>query len=210
MIDELTLVKVLKNAILGVSNSDLFTKEADLQDQGIIHSKRSSQFVEQLRQAFIPCFSDESIHVLAKTKKAEFANRSEFLFDVIVVKTTPTQSPFSGRSVNVITECLLQVESEFALDFNQAMIDFSKLLCGLAPIKMMVMPFFKNDQTINDWLQENIFTRQRRQTDNAIYYLAYIKHPKHWKQNEASYFELYKCEGEEIVEVKQTRAMVKE
>jgi hypothetical protein len=120
------------------------------------------------------------------------------LFDLTVVKTQITNSPFSGREVKVITDCLLQIESEFALDFNQAMIDFSKLLCGLAPVKIMIMPFFKNDQTINNWLQRNIFTKERRETDKAKYYLVYIKHPKHWRPNEVCYFELYKCVKQEI------------
>jgi hypothetical protein len=205
MINDLTLTEVLCNALSAISKSNLFPEEAGLDSKGVVHSKLSSEFIKQLHELLEPYFSGENQHVLSRTKKAKFTNRSEFLFDVIAVKTKMSTSPFSSREVEVISDSLLQIESEFALDFNQAMIDFSKLLCGLAPIKVMIMPFFKNDQTINKWLQENIFTEERRKTDKAKYYLAYIKHPKHWISNEVCYFELYECIAEEIVKVAPTK-----
>jgi len=72
------------------------------------------------------------------------------------------------------------------------MIDFSKLLCGLAPAKMMVMPLYKNDKTINEWLRQNVFNTEMRRSDKAVYYLAYVQHPKHWMQDKVPSFELYK------------------
>jgi len=198
MITDALILKVFQEALSRISTSDIFFPENEIADNmGAVHNKRSSKFIEIFHDALSQNLPS-NFHVLSKAKKAEHFNRNEFLFDVVVVRMKTVKSCFTNSEVKIITDTLLQVESEFALDLNQTMIDFSKLLCGLAPFKIMIMPFFQHDKTVNSWLEQNIFTDEMRRVDSSKYYMAYLPHPKNWIKDQLPHCELYKCENREV------------
>ncbi|MFC1999805.1 hypothetical protein ACFLXE_03490 [Chloroflexota bacterium] len=92
----------------------------------------------------------------------------------------------SQKLGDFVREAIWQVESEFARDSRQALIDFSKLVVGSASNKLFVGPQLK------DWRYylEVLMPAARECSGNV--YVTLVPHPQSWLDKTAEDIQLWK------------------
>ena len=103
---------------------------------------RSKHFVGALGDALAAHHEKfPDVRVFCRGRPQEmFPRREEFLFDVLVARMDTVTSPVHKASLPYICESLFQVESEFAFDTRETVLDASKLVCGAARQSLVVAP----------------------------------------------------------------------
>jgi len=143
-----------------------------------INQNRSRSWVQFLAEKLrLHYQSEEDIRVFSKydkTNRKDFG-LNELLYDVVVCRVGEVPSVKQGKNLLYIRDTLWQIESEFARDSRQALIDFNKLVLGSAHNKLFIGPqVSKIEQFINV-----LKPAARVCTGNV--YVALIPHPAKWK-----------------------------
>src|SRR5688572_1303389 len=98
-----------------------------------LHRRRSIKWVEALAHLFRDHFAaDLTVRVFSKytdTNRDDFG-LNELLYDICVCRFAKTLSCTGRKELCYITDCLWQIESEFARDSAAAVKDFNKLVLG--------------------------------------------------------------------------------
>lgn len=138
---------------------------------------RSQLFVAALGDALAAHYAPfPDVSVLARGRRqGPFAPREEFLFDLLVARMGMVTSPVHQASLPFIREPRLQVESEFAFDTRETLLDASKLVCGAAPQSLLVVP---SSPTPENYLRPLAVIAGRV---GGEMFVAFVPHPRAWK-----------------------------
>ncbi|MCZ7645946.1 MAG: hypothetical protein M5U26_11790 [Planctomycetota bacterium] len=98
-----------------------------------------------------------------------------------------------GKKLSFVKRALWQVESELAEDLREALIDFSKLVAGSAPQRLLVGPRV-SDSKLGEWL--DCLSAPARECSAATY-AAFIPHPREWSPGSGLEVDLYRFGGDE-------------
>jgi hypothetical protein len=146
-----------------------------------IHRNRSQAWIRQLGEAFLHALdSDSSVRVFTRgdtTHRADFG-LNELLYDVLVCRVNSVPSAKWGKPLYYIEEALWQVESEFARDSKQALIDFNKLVLGSGRNKLFIGPQVSDKPSFI----EVLLPAARACIGNV--YVALVPHPRDWGTGE--------------------------
>jgi len=143
-----------------------------------INQNRSRSWVKFLADQLLTHYqSEQDIRVFSKydeTNRKDFG-LNELLYDIVVCKVGEVLSAKHGKKLLYIKETLWQVESEFARNSRQALIDFNKLVLGSAYNKLFIGPQVSEVEPFVSVLKP----AARACTGNV--YVALIPHPAKWK-----------------------------
>jgi hypothetical protein len=124
--------------------------------------------------------ADPSVRVFSKHYDG---NRQEFgldelLYDVLVCRVDGVASSAHGKRLLYVRDALWQVESEFARDSGQALMDFNKLVLGSAENKLSVGPHVYDEGAFL-----GVLARAACRCSGAVY-AALVPHPDRWDAGE--------------------------
>jgi hypothetical protein len=145
-----------------------------------INMNRSQYWVKALAEQFQKRYEgDSEIRVFSKTDPS---NRKDFglnelLHDVVVCRVGEVASSTHKKKLYYIKDTIWQVESEFAHDNRQALIDFNKLVLGSAQNKLFIGSQGRKGK--EDSLLNVLKPAARVCTGHV--YIALIPHPAKWK-----------------------------
>ncbi len=114
------------------------------------HRERSRLWVEALASEFRRFYCDDaSVRVFSKhcpDYRRDF-HLNELPYDVCVCRVAVVPSAVHKKDLLYIKESLWQVESEFARDSRQALIDFNKLVLGSSRNKLFIGPQVNDNES---------------------------------------------------------------
>ncbi|HEY69789.1 MAG TPA: hypothetical protein G4O08_04300 [Anaerolineae bacterium] len=139
--------------------------------------RRSARWVVSLGKRFEQEFPDRKKHRVFwkgnQRNRREFT-LTEFMYDISVCEIGFVRSAAQGKQLGFIRKAIWQIESEFAKDSREALIDFSKLVAGSGQNKLFIAP------VVHD---EAAFLRVLREPAvhcSGNVYLAMVPKPKEW------------------------------
>jgi len=142
-----------------------------------LHMRRSARWVVSLGKRFEQEFPDRKKHRVFwkgnQRNRREFT-LTEFMYDISVCEIGFVRSAAQGKQLGFIRKAIWQIESEFAKDSREALIDFSKLVAGSGQNKLFIAP------VVHD---EAAFLRVLREPAvhcSGNVYLAMVPKPKEW------------------------------
>ncbi len=144
-----------------------------------INMHRSQNWVKALTEQFKKKYDgDSEIRVFSKS---DDSNRKDFglnelLHDVLVCKVGEMQSSVHKKKLCFIKEVLWQVESEFANNTRNSLVDFNKLVLGSAENKLFIASQVKKGT-------ENVFLEVLKPAAGYCtgdVYVGMIPHPRDW------------------------------
>ena len=117
--------------------------------------------------------------------KYDDSNRKDFklnelLYDIVICEIGEVLSTTHRKTLYFIKEALWQVESEFAQDSRQTLVDFNKLVLGSAQNKLFIGPKVRDTERFITLLKP----AARACSGNV--YIALIPHPAKWKIKDGS------------------------
>ncbi|MBA2680477.1 MAG: hypothetical protein H0U76_19040 [Ktedonobacteraceae bacterium] len=141
---------------------------------GELHRARAQAWIKNLAKNFQKEYADARVF-----SKYDHLNRpdfglNEYLHDILVCRLAPAASASHGKKLFYIKDVLWQVESEFARDSRQALIDFNKLVLGSAQDKLFVGPQVNNPETFLGVLLNAACAC------TGTVYVALVSHPDEW------------------------------
>lgn len=149
---------------------------------GYLHRERSRLWVEALAEEFRCAYADDpSVRVFSKHHEG---NRRDFLLnellhDVSVCRVATVPAAAHKKELLYVTEALWQIESEFARDSRQAIVDFSKLVIGSADGKLFIGPQVTDNESFIE-----VFAPAAATTPGDVF-LALLPHPASWDSSDA-------------------------
>lgn len=168
--------KQIKKIIL---SSFLTARNIPVDDKNIGHRNhiRSSNWVKSLAHQFREEY--QNMVVFSKDYYNEDFKINEFLYDILVCKASYVESARQHKQLKYLTEAIWMVESEFAKDTRQAILDFSKLIIGSAQNKLFVGPQIYDNESY-------LATIGKIAKDcQGNLYIALIPHPDEWERSES-------------------------
>lgn len=142
-----------------------------------IHQNRSRIWVETLAEKFREHFKDDSdILVFSKyhaLHRKDFG-LNELLHDIVVCRVDKVKSATHKKDLYYVREVIWQIESEFARDSRQALIDFNKLVLGSAQEKLFIGPIVKDTKSYLETLRPAALSCQ------GNVHIALVPHPRDW------------------------------
>ena len=149
-----------------------------------INAHRSLSWVKALAEQLKKKYEgDDEIRVFTKS---DYSNREDFglnelLYDVLVCRIGVVQSSVHKNELLFIKEVLWQIESEFAHNTRNSLIDFNKLILGSGKNKLFVASQVKKGT-------ENLFLKVLKSA--ALYcsgdvYVGMIPHPSNWLKTDS-------------------------
>jgi hypothetical protein len=160
-----------------------------------LHNRRSKAWVESLAGGFRSVYKDDpAVKVFSKGYEQ---NRNDFginelLFDVTVCRVATVPSAVHKKELLYIKEPLWQVESEFARDSRQSLIDFNKLVLGSAQNKLFIGPKTRNRHAVL-----GVLVKPADVCKGKVF-AAFLPHPSTWDKDDSEP-EVYWFEGGEWV-----------
>jgi len=142
-----------------------------------LHRARSRVWVDTLAKQFQRCFErDSAVRVFWRDnpEHRKHFRVNELLHDILICQVGTVQSAMHKKDLLYIKDVLWQVESEFARDSRQALIDFNKLVLGSGRSKLFVGPQVNDNQSFIDVL------RPAANVCTGNVYVALVPHPKDW------------------------------
>lgn len=149
----------------------------------IKHQRRSQNWVEVLADGFKEHFRDDpEIAVFSKHDPSHIGDfgLNELLYDILVCRVGEVESAKQKKRLYYIREAIWQIESEFAEDSRQALIDFNKLVIGRAKNKLFV-----GTQVSDNTSYLNVLASPARICQNIgdRVYAVLLPHPRDWNHS---------------------------
>ena len=144
-----------------------------------INMNRSQYWVEALAEQFRKRYEgDSEIRIFTKS---DYSNRRDFglnelLHDILVCKVGEVESSVYKTKLFFIKEVLWQVESEFAHNTRNSLVDFNKLVLGSAKNKLFIASQVKKGT-------EDAFLKVLHPAAgycSSDVYVGMIPHPSKW------------------------------
>lgn len=142
------------------------------------HKDRSRVFIKFVHNKLTELYNSKDIVVFSKEKPNNDFNRSEFMYDIHICAFNKVTSPVHGSELPYIKESLVEIESEFAENTRESIIDFSKLVVGKAQLKIMILPNSMNGDEKEHYLEplKNVAIHIPEKL-----YCIFIPHPRSWE-----------------------------
>lgn len=166
------VMKMIRSALSSAMKLEE-TTESPMQ----LHRERSRNWVEFLAGEFRNYYHDDlSTRVFSKHYDG---NREEFLlnellFDICVCRVGEVASNKHKKKLYYIKDVLWQIESEFAKNSRQALVDFNKLVLGAAKNKLFIGPHVHNTESFVKVLQAPA------SVCSGSVFLCLLPHPAQW------------------------------
>ena len=151
-------------------------KQTQAESSQDLHRKRSHFWVKSLAKQFRDHYEkDNSVRVFSKdySKNRKDFLLNELLYDVCVCRVDKVVSK-QKKELYYIKDVLWQVESEFAKNSRQALVDFNKLVLGTAKNKLFIGPQVHDTQSFIEVL------RSPAAACSGSVYLCLLPHPSDW------------------------------
>ncbi|OGO06059.1 MAG: hypothetical protein A2Y73_01175 [Chloroflexi bacterium RBG_13_56_8] len=149
----------------------------------ILHRARSREWVETLADGFRQYYqSDERVCVFSKhndSLRKKFG-LNELLYDIFVCRVGVVESARHKKELLYVREALWQIESEFARDSRQALVDFNKLVLGSARNKLFIGPQVSDPESFLGVLLPAACACA------GSVHISLIPHPRDWDKGEYS------------------------
>lgn len=173
-------MNVMKLVSASFQDARVRAKKIEVSSTRVLHNKRSMEWVESLANGFRDAFaSDKSVRVFSRhyhENRPDFGV-NELLYDVTVISVETVPSAFHKKNLFFVKEALWQVESEFARDSRQALIDFNKLVLGSAKNKLFIGPQVRDHDSFI-----KVLIPAASVCPGEVY-AAFIPHPDEWDNN---------------------------
>ena len=160
---------------------------ARTKDMSADNRKRSTAWVSALADQFQENYRLERHRVFwkANTKNQKNFGLNELLFDIVVCSVSTTESLQSqSNRLEFIVDSHWQIESEFARNTREILVDMSKLVLGSTENKLMVAshrhPRRERDITERDILAQCSDIASRC---GSNVYFCFVSHPEEWKRD---------------------------
>jgi hypothetical protein len=214
-IEENKLLKIIENApkqILSIAKEEGNSGQKsydELKSDQWKHRKLSQSWVKYLSFSLEEYHRGKNDKIYAfpgnpKLAKEHGIKRKEFLFDISVglYKSFKSKKFESSKKVLPIyyqSKPIWQIESELAENTREIAIDFSKLIAGNAPYKMMVGPVGKKKSKY--YLQD---MRPLAKKITGLFYFLFIPRPNKWlNENETKRWYLHNWDNNDWKKVKE-------
>ena len=164
----------IKNLILK-SYSEAKAVNIKAKSDGERNRQRSSKWVKTLADNFSNAYG-EAIKVFSKgcrKNRGDF-KINELLHDITVCSVAKVAAIKPNKKLSYITKVHWQIESEFAKNSREAVIDFNKLVLGSADNKLFIGPIVKD----HDKFMETLAAPARMCSGNV--YATFLPHPSEW------------------------------
>jgi len=173
------------------SYSSAIREPINAKSRGKLHSTRSQVWVAAVAKQFKSRISSD--HDIRVFSKGDSSNRDDFglnelLFDVTVCRVGTVESAKQRKTLYYVCDVLWQVESEFAKNSRQALIDFNKLVLGSAQNKLFIGPQVFDNTSFIDVLLPAAKVCQGR------VFTALVPHPDSW-EDENRKIDIWELEG---------------
>jgi hypothetical protein len=149
--------------------------------KGQLHRQRSRIWIEALARTFRDHFAgDSTVRVFSKhdpSNRADFG-LNELLYDVTVCRVGTVLSTRHKKKLYYVREALWLVESEFARDSREALVDFSKLVLGTGCNKLFIGSQVSDITGLLDVLKPAAKACEGR------VYVSFVPHPADWTKEE--------------------------
>lgn len=148
-----------------------------------INRNKSQSWVRVLAEQFRNHYQgDPDIRVFSKDN---YSNRRDFglnelLYDIVVCRVGEVASVKHRKTLYFIKEAIWQVESEFARNSRQALVDFNKLVLGSAHNKLFVGLQVSKVKPFLDVL------KPATRACHGNVFISLIPHPDNWGGTEGS------------------------
>ncbi len=145
-----------------------------------INQNRSRSWVNTLAEQLKTVYKAElDVMVFSKYDRSHRKDfkLNELLYDIVVCRVDEVASSTHKKKLYYIKEALWQVESEFAHDSRQALIDFNKLVLGSAQNKLFIGPQVRKGGELS---LLNVLKRAAIACTGSVY-VALVPHPAKWK-----------------------------
>lgn len=154
-----------------------------------LHRERSRNWVESLAEEFRKNNTDDSIKVFSKhydgNREAFLLN--ELLYDICVCRVGKVPSATHKKELYYVKEALWQIESEFAKDSRQAVVDFNKLVLGAAKKKLFIGPQVNDTKSF----MEVLAPPAAACSESESVFLCLIPHPAEWDRGKEAFISLW-------------------
>ena len=214
-IEENKLLKIIEDApkeILSIAKEEGNSGQKsydELKSDQWKHRKLSQSWVKYLSFSLEEYHRGKNNKIYAfpgnpKLAKEHGIKRKEFLFDISVglYKSFKSKKFESSKKVLPIyyqSKPIWQIESELAENTREIAIDFSKLIAGNAPYKMMVGPVGKKKSKY--YLQD---MRPLAKKITGLFYFLFIPRPNKWlNENETKRWYLHNWDNNDWKKVKE-------
>ena len=214
-IEENELLKIIENApkqIISIAKKKGSSGQKsydELKSDQWKHRKLSQSWVKYLSFRLEEYHREKNENIYAfpgnpKLAKKHGIKRKEFLFDISVglYKSFKSKKFESSKKVLPIyyqSKPIWQIESELAENTREIAIDFSKLIAGNAPYKMMVGPVGKKKSKY--YLQD---MRPLAKKITGLFYFLFIPRPNKWlNENETKRWYLHNWDNNDWKKVKE-------
>lgn len=147
--------------------------------EGERNRQRSMEWIKALAQGFQEMYDNDSVVVFSRgnpDNRVDF-KINELLHDITVCSISKVKAARHDTDLSYITKAHWQVESEFAKDSREAVIDFNKLVLGSADNKLFIGPIVYDQESF----KETLAAPARMCSGNV--YAAFIPHPGDWDDN---------------------------
>ena len=132
----------------------------------------------------------EDIQVFSKgIEKYDHFKLSEYLYDIHVCKMNKFNS-VNNNEVNYVEKSLVQIESEISNNSKDVSADFSKLVCGNADLKVMIVKRAHDEEEFR-----NSFLDIAKNISGKLY-LIQIEHPENWRECSMSSYQVFEYDNE--------------
>lgn len=118
--------------------------------------------------------------------------RNEFLYDIHLCKRGIVKSPINNSQASYIKESLAIIQSKFEDNSEDCIGDFSKLIVGNAPLKIMILPkkrdvesYLKPIKVMGENIKESlycVFFPEKSQWNTCIEYEIYELYNNNWER----------------------------
>lgn len=144
-----------------------------------VNSNRSRSWVKALAEQFKKNYDgDSEIRIFTKSNdsnKKDFG-LNELLYDILVCRVGEVESSIQSKKLYFIKEVLWQVESEFARNSRNVLIDFNKLVLGSGKNKLFICSQVKKG-TENSLLK---VLQPAAGCCTGTVYVGMVPHPSTW------------------------------
>lgn len=143
-----------------------------------VNQNRSRNWVSVLAEQFKEQYKAEAdVRVFSKydtTHRKDFG-LNELLYDIVVCRVGKIPAMRNKKELYFIKETIWQVESEFARDSRQALIDFNKLVLGSARNKLFIGPQVRDNNKLIE-----VLIPPAKICSGSVY-VSLIPHPAKWR-----------------------------
>lgn len=177
-LDEQSIKKLLQESL------DLARSKPDRGDTvQKVNQNRARSWVNALAQQFkLQYESDPDTRTFSKydnSNRKDFG-LNELLYDIVVCRVAQVPAMRNKKELCYITDTMWQVESEFARDSRQALINFNKLVLGSARNKLFIGPQVRDNRRLIE-----VLTPAAKMCSGSVY-VSLIPHPGKWKTSSDS------------------------